>query len=296
MEHAAKDQASTVNKAIHIVNILAQQPEGMGINAICRLVDTQKPGVLRIMRALVDAGWVLKEPQTGHYRLGYRLLTLATQALLGDRFQEVAHAGLRRLAMETGGTANLGVMDRTHVVFIDQVESQQPFLLMVRVGSRAPVHCTALGTVLAAYSAPTVQLAILSEAPFQAFTAKTIITAQGLKRELEEVARAGFALDREEHREGVACVAAAVRNYWGDVVAAISISGAAKDLLSPGATEDYVRMVRVTAEEISAQLGYQPQQPFGYALVPADDAGKSPDPVDNRPQKAKTRSAVERLH
>lgn len=256
MEQTDKGQASTVNKAIRIVNLLAENPDGIGINALCRLVDTHKPGMLRIMRALVDAGWVVKDAETGHYRLGYQLLTLATQALLGGRFQEITHAGLRRLAFQTGETANLGVLDRTQVVFMDQVESQRAFRLMVRIGSRAPVYCTALGKVLAAHSDPAVQAAIFAEAPYPPFTERTITTREGLKREFEEVLRVGLAFDREEHRDGVACIAAPIRNYWGEVVAAVSISGAAKELLSAVGADDYRDAVRVVAEEISVQLGF----------------------------------------
>lgn len=263
MEDTAKTQASTVNKAIRIVNLLAENPDGIGINALCRLIDTQKPGMLRIMRALSDAGWVVKDAESGHYRLGYQLLTLATQALLGGRFQEITHAGLRRLAFETGETANLGVLDRTRVVFMDQVESQRPFRLMVRIGSRAPVYCTALGKALAAHSEESVRLAILAEAPYEPFTERTITTGERLRRELDEVVRSGYAIDREEHRDGVACIAAPIRNYWGEVVAALSISGAAKELMSGEGEARYARAVMAAADEVSAQLGYAAKQPAG---------------------------------
>ncbi len=259
-QHTSRGQSTTVDKAVRIVQLLAEHPEGLGINALCRQLDTQKPGLLRIMASLTTPGWVLKDPHSLRYRLGYQMLTLGARALLGPRFQEIAHQGLRQLAHETRETANLGVLDQWQVVFIDQMEGIQAIRLQVRVGSRAPVHCTALGKALAAHAPQDALKTLWAMAPYPRFTPHTLCSDRELKPELERVREQGFALDDEEHREGICCIGAPIHNYGGDVVAAISISGPTTRIPA-AAVPDLAAAVMRIANDVSRQLGYDARSP-----------------------------------
>ncbi len=259
-QHTSRGQSTTVDKAVRIVQLLAEHPEGLGINALCRQLDTQKPGLLRILASLTAPGWVIKDPHSLRYRLGYRLLTLGAQALLGPHFQDIAHQGLRQLAQETHETANLGVLDQWQVVFIDQMEGVQAIRLQVRVGSRAPVHCTALGKALSANAPQDVLNALWAMAPYPRFTSHTLCTDGELQDELERVRQQGFAVDGEEHRDGIRCIGAPIRNYHGDVVAAMSISGPTTRI-PPAAVSDLAAIVMRIADDVSRQLGYHARSP-----------------------------------
>ncbi len=251
-----KARSTTVDKAVNLVQYLSEHPEGVGINALCRELGTQKPGLLRIVNSLSEAGWIIKDPHSLRYRLGYHLLTLSAQALLGPHFQEIAHEGLRQLASATKETANLGVLDQWQIVFIDQVEAWQSIRLQVRVGSRAPVHCTALGKALTAHL-PSDQLdSLWQRAPYPRFTEKTLISSEALAAELEHIRSEGFAIDDEEHRDGVRCIGAPVRNYGGDVVAALSVSGPSSRMRDD-VLAHMIQEVRRVAEAVSIQLGYR---------------------------------------
>jgi IclR family pca regulon transcriptional regulator len=56
------------------------------------------------------------------------------------------------------------------------------------------------------------------------FTPATITERRALDRELAEVRRIGWAINREEWRPGVCAVAIPIRNSAGAVVAALSIT------------------------------------------------------------------------
>lgn len=257
-EEPVRDHATTVTKAIQLVALLSESTEGIGINSLCRSLDTQKPGLLRILRSLTEAGWVIKDPNSARYRIGYQMLTLGSRALLGGQFQEITHGGLRRLATETGETTNLGVLDQWKVVFIDQVESPQSLSLRVRIGSQAPIHCTAIGKVLAAHLHEPASESLLNQAPYERFTAHTLTSAQSLASELQSIRKQGFALDNEEHRDGVVCIGAPIRNYWGEVQAAVSISGPVGHLSDDNLTA-CITVVKREAQILSQQLGFQPE-------------------------------------
>jgi IclR family acetate operon transcriptional repressor len=76
-----------------------------------------------------------------------------------------------------------------------------------------------------------------------------------LQAELAETRQRGYALDREERRQGVICLAAPIRERTGAVVAAVSVTGSLERM-----TEDYrgqiLPRVLEAANRISFRLGY----------------------------------------
>ena len=91
-------------------------------------------------------------------------------------------------------------------------------------------------------------------------TPKTLVDAKGLMEHLKKVHSQGYALDDEEFEEGVRCIGAPVRDYTGNVVAAVSISGPAMRMTEKKIVENLVLAVKEAGEEISRRLGYNISQ------------------------------------
>jgi DNA-binding IclR family transcriptional regulator len=86
-------------------------------------------------------------------------------------------------------------------------------------------------------------------------TANTITAPAVLKRELARIRANGFAVDKEEHIEGIRCIAAPVRDHSGKVCAALCIVGP-KNRLSPRRRKELRGPLLDVAEKLSVQLGY----------------------------------------
>ena len=61
--------------------------------------------------------------------------------------------------------------------------------------------------------------------PLERLTPRTLVTLDALEDDFTRIRRRGYALDNEEHEEGVGCVATAVFDHTGRPCAAISVSG-----------------------------------------------------------------------
>ena len=90
-------------------------------------------------------------------------------------------------------------------------------------------------------------------------TPNTITDPKALRRELATVRARNYAVDDEESEIGLRAIAAPVRIYSGNVVAAISIAGpvhrmARKTLLG------WVRELVDAADAVSQRLGWQPSR------------------------------------
>jgi len=139
--------------------------------------------------------------------------------------------------------------------------------LTERVGDPRPAHCTAIGKALLA-NLPEAELKTFLEAgEFRSLTPKTITAAAILELELARVREQGYAVDDEEFAQGMRCLAAPVRNFTGQVVAAIGISGpvwrASLDRVA-----QLTEFVKAAGDRLSQQLGYPGDTREGLSELP----------------------------
>lgn len=173
----------------------------------------------RLAEQLCQTGWIERDP--GGYRVGLRLFELGSLAVEGSRLREVAVPHLQALASKTGMSAQLGILDRGEVVYLERV-TLGPLRIPTRRGGRNPVYCTGLGKAMAAYDDEVIRSLTFTELPRR--TAQTITDAVVLRSEFNQIRKAGVALDRGEAYDGVVCVAAPIRGTRG-AIGAVSVTG-----------------------------------------------------------------------
>ena len=216
--------STTVAKAMSIVEILAAKAEvGVGLSELSALIGMPKSSTHRYMATLQSVG-LAERNGVDRFRLGTRVIELAGSFLANSDLRSESQATLDELADMTGETIHLAVPSGTGVVYIAKIESKHTLGMSSHIGARLPMHSTALGKAILAFSAPERLQAVLAERP-EARTAHTITSPEALRAELVTVRSQGFALDNEENEVGICCVGAPIIDYTGNAIAAISISG-----------------------------------------------------------------------
>jgi DNA-binding IclR family transcriptional regulator len=175
----------------------------------------------RLVDQLCQVGWL--ERDHGGYRVGLRMFELGTLAADGNRLHEAAFPHLQALASRTGLAAQLAILDRAEVVYLERIVVG-PVRLPTRRGGRKPAYCTALGKAMAAYDDGAMSAVIA--APMPRKTVQTITEPAALRAEFGRVREAGVAYDRGEAYEELVCVAAPIRGS-GRAIAAVSVTGPA---------------------------------------------------------------------
>jgi IclR family acetate operon transcriptional repressor len=107
---------------------------------------------------------------------------------------------------------------------LDEVAGDNPMGMTQDVGSRLPVHATATGKVLLAFS-PEEQVAKLLMAPLQPLTEQTVVDPEQLRRDLARIRQEGIAITVGELEPGFVAVAAPVMDRERQAVAAVSVGG-----------------------------------------------------------------------
>lgn len=251
----AQNFVQSIERAFEIIEALAVEPKGLSITQLSQKLSLHKTTVHRILQTLLSRGYVQKDPQTMHYKLGVKFVEISSLYLNNIELKTEAHPFLRELVAMLNVTVHLAILDGSDVVYIDKIEQVNSIRLYSSIGKRVPAYCTALGKVmLSKFSEEEIKKLLLT-VTFYPYTQNTITDVEKLIDEIRLVRKRGFAVDNEEFQEGIRCIAAPVYDYRGEMIAAISIS-APVSVLPPHKDEEVAQKVIETAKKISYRLGY----------------------------------------
>lgn len=245
----------TINRALDIIEILSMEKEGLGVTEIGKKAGLHKSTAHRMLNTLAERGYIDKEPKYGNYRLGMKFVEVSSIYLNKIELKTEAQPYLRKLVETVGQPAHLGILDRFDVIYIEKIEALSSIRLYSKIGSRIPVYCSALGKALLSGLGNGDLAKLIDEIEYYPYTKNTIRTKGELMKTVESVKKRGFAVDNEEHDEGVRCLAAPIRDYTGKVIASVSTAGD-KRIICEERDEEIGRYVIETAEAISERLGY----------------------------------------
>jgi DNA-binding IclR family transcriptional regulator len=252
---ARSGTVQSVVRSLELLEAVAGRSES-GLLELAERTGLRPSTAHRLLATLVERGYVVQNAQNSRYRLGHRVVALAGRA--EDRMARLrasVEPWMRRILEQYDESTNLAVLDRFSVVYVDQLESSRAVRMFTRIGSRVPAHATGVGKALLAFQPAPMLEQLYAGEPFAELTARTITSAESLRQELERVRRRGYALDREEYDDGVACVAAPIFDHTGETLAAISVSGPVDRINRLDLREVGEQLVAQTLE-ISRELGF----------------------------------------
>ncbi|HEX2034409.1 MAG TPA: IclR family transcriptional regulator [Chloroflexota bacterium] len=244
-----------LGKAMDLLDVLAAH-EVLSLTELSKRAGVHKVTAFRILTNFEERGYVEREPATGHYRLGFRLMELGMRVTERLDLRTVARPILTALRAEVGETVNLAVPGSNGIVYIDILQSTYELRMAARVGAQDDYHATALGKAMIAFWPASGVAQLLRRGRLRAKTARTITTAKALQRELELTRERGYSVDDEENEVGARCIGAPVFDQSGAVVAAISVAGPVSRLAAetlPALAERVLQAGR----QISHRLGYR---------------------------------------
>jgi len=244
---------SSVKKALELLDhFTAERPE-LSLAEISREVDAHKSSVFRVLTTLKAAGFLEKDPLSGKYRLGLKILDLAGRVWGRHDIRQIATPYMEELARETSEVIHLAVLDGSDLVYLEKKGQGQVLTVATRVGGRNPAYASSMGKILLADLSESELKAILGRGKLKKLTPNTIDEIPKLIEELARIREQGFAVDNEETFQGIRCVGAPIRDAGGKVVAAVSVTVPAQRMDDKRVRELW-RLVTNTARMISERV------------------------------------------
>ena len=240
-----------IERMMKLLDVLSYYHDPVSLKQLALETGLHPSTAHRILGAMTASGFV-ERADPGTYQLGIRLLELGNLVKSRINIRDSAMPLMQRLHREIGESVNLGVRQGDEIVYVERTSSGRSSVRVVHlVGARAPLHVTAVGKLFLLEDGPQKVREYAKRTGLPGFTPTSLTALPALEKELDRVRRHGVAFDNEEIEQGLRCIAAPVRDDAGDLVAGLSVSAPA-DRHNP----DWAAIVRKTADEISAAIGY----------------------------------------
>src|SRR3954452_4407503 len=142
----------SIDRAARILKTLASGPRRLGVTEIAQRLDLAVPTVHGLLQALQAHGFVEQDRDSGKYQLGAGLLQLGNSYLdLNElRSRSLMHA--ERLAARADAAVRVGVRHGASVIVVHHAFRPDATLQILEVGAQLPVHASALGKAILAFS------------------------------------------------------------------------------------------------------------------------------------------------
>lgn len=254
VESRARGGVQSIGRAFAILEEVARNRDGIGLADLSKRVGLHNSTTFHLVKTMVSLGYIRQLKESKRYRIGRPLFALAASALDEMEMVSMATPVLDDLSRQTGESSHFAARMSDAVVVMARTPGPGAFQLTDRVGVVRPAYCTALGKIILAALRPDQLDRYLDRVELKSLTAKTITNPQRLRRELQEIRRAGIAFDDGEFDNEVRCAAMPVQDFSGQVVGAIGISGPVWRL-SIQALQTKARDLEDAAERLSEAFG-----------------------------------------
>ena len=206
-----------------IIACLSEQGQPMTLTDLVNALGWPKQTLQRLIMVMTDQGYL--ERQGRFYGPSRQMLTIANGILQFSPSLNTRRNILKELSDDTNETINFVMPTDDGMTYIDRIDTNWPFRILLPVGSHVPFHCTASGKTYLAYLRAAKRQRLLDELKLEAHTDKTHTSAASLNEELRAVRKHGYALDEEEFLDNMLAIAVPVFDNKGRYFASLAIHG-----------------------------------------------------------------------
>jgi DNA-binding IclR family transcriptional regulator len=250
-QDGSRTNVGVLDRAVSVLD--AVESGARSLSDVVAATGLSRATAYRLIRALEDHGLLTRLGGQG-FRLGPRLLRLATVAMRELPIRDLARPALVRLARTTGESAQLYVRSGEERVCIDAVESTSELRTIVQIGAALPLTAGSAGKVFLAWGSDDELDRALAR--YRRLT-KDAPDAEGFRRDVSTARRRGWAESAGEREPGVASVSAPVLGPHAAPLAVVSIS-APSSRIARFRARAFAPAVVEAAAEIRRALGYGP--------------------------------------
>ncbi len=251
----AENLINAVVKGFNLLELFRGQDE-MGVTEIADRMDMSKGQAHRFLSTFKTLGLVEKNPHTDRYRPSVGLLELSYLYLGNIEWQRTVRPFLEELSSKTDETVYLAILDKTKVVYVDEIESKQLLRLVSQVGLTRPAHCTGTGKALLSGITDAELQDLYRSVELTRYTRYTLTDLDKLLHELGLIRNRGYAVDNEEYELGVFAIGSLIKGAHGEPVAALSVS-CPKVRVNAGRIDELASLVTEVCKKASKALGWR---------------------------------------
>ncbi len=257
MLETSRRSLNSLQKGLDILCSFDSQTISLSAQAISERLNLPLSTTYKYIEALLEKGFLLRNPETRNYELGLMLFKLGNIISSRMKLVDIALPHMQTLSSTSGETVLLTVSAGNEVVCVERVETDRRIKLSLERGATLPLHAGASSKTLLAYQDESfIDSLLKQDVLLVRFTDRTITDPVMLKEELKKIAKQGFAFSDQEVDPGARAIGSPIRDHREEVVAGLSIAGPA-ERMSDAHLPHLIDLVRSAAEQVSRALGYR---------------------------------------
>jgi len=247
---SSKTSIQVIDRMALLLNIIARYDDAVSLKILAAESQLHPSTAFRILSSLTEHQYVERD-EAGYYRLGVKLFHLGSRVSRRVGLHQQAKPIMDKLRNELGETVNLTIRENDEVVYVERSISDQMMRVEQVIGSRAPLHVTAVGKLMLAAAGEEECRNYAERTSLPAYTENTIADIDSLITVTKSLKRDGFAYDNEEAEKGVGCIGVLIYDNAGDIAGGLSISAPIERR-----KEEWVPIVIEAGKRLSESLGY----------------------------------------
>jgi IclR family transcriptional regulator, KDG regulon repressor len=212
----ARTQATSVDKAFDVCEVLSLEPSGMSLSDLARALKQPRPSVHRLLTVLKRRGYVRQDDENQRYALGPKMLDLSFRLLGRSELRLHAYPVLRDYATHSGFHTFLAVPLAGEVTYIWRADSGDAAMRTV-YGREMPAHCSLYFDGHAEARAP------------RRLSCLRLAESRDVARSGDLIRRLGFEGPGDPGVQRMCCACAPVFDYSGREVARVGVFGHGPD-------------------------------------------------------------------
>lgn len=250
MAKTAASSIQVIDRVTALLEAITTHAEPASLKFLSAETRLHPSTAFRILNALASHGLVERTP-AGRYALGVKLLHFGSHVHGKVDLLREAKPIMESLCAQVGETVNLTVREGDEVVYVERVISNRMMRVEQVIGSRAPLHVTAVGKLFLSEGGEKACREYARRTGLPRYTPNTLTQITRLWNQIANAPKQGFALDNEEAEQGVSCIGVPVRDAHGTMVAGLSISAPRERR-----QQSWVALIKKAGTDLSARLGY----------------------------------------
>ena len=211
--------APALEKGLDILELLAREHDGLGLNEIARALQRTSSEIFRMVNALCRRGYIAQHGD--RYGLSLKLFELAHRHKPIKSLTAAALPLMHELVHETLQSCHLTVFHAGRVMVVAQVDSPERWAFGLKVGAQVGLTDTASGFVLLAFQEEVQRERMLVS--HRSVEGELDLNLRQLGKAVHEVARVGHAQMQSRQIRGVTNIAFPILGSAGYAVAALNI-------------------------------------------------------------------------
>lgn len=252
-DKTAQNTIKSLDRAMEVFEFLSET-QGQSLSKLAKDMGQSPATIYRVLVTLEGRGLVEFDAIDQVWHIGPRAFIIGSRFLRRTSLVDRARPLLRGLMETTGETANLGIEQAGHVLFVSQVETHASIRAFFPPGTLSRLHASGIGKALLSQMDEVRVDKFMSGAPLERFTDFTLTDRDNLLSDLEATRQRGFAIDGEERNLGMRCIAAPVFDIHGEAIAGISVSGPTSRV-SEAQIPELSAAVLAAASNLTAAIG-----------------------------------------